>query len=40
MAAAAGLAALSVYEEDDLFSRSASLAPVFEERLHELRDAL
>ena len=39
MAAAAGLAALSVYEEEGLFQRVRELAPVFEDAVHSLKDA-
>ncbi len=36
-AAAAGLAALAVYEEEDLFERAARMAPVLEDAVHSLR---
>ena len=39
VATAAGLAALSVYAEDDLFNRAAALGPVLEDHLHGLKDA-
>ncbi|SQK77242.1 Omega-amino acid--pyruvate aminotransferase [Tatumella ptyseos] len=38
VACAAGLATLDLLEKDDLISRSAELAPVFEKTLHSLRD--
>ncbi|MEQ1692251.1 MAG: aspartate aminotransferase family protein [Gemmatimonas sp.] len=38
LAAAAGLATLHLYETEDLFSRSASLAPTLERAIHALRD--
>jgi beta-alanine--pyruvate transaminase len=38
LAAAAGLAALDVYENDELFDRAASLAPYWEDAVHSLRD--
>ncbi len=37
LAAAAGLATLEVYREEDLFKRAASLAPHWEDRAHALR---
>jgi beta-alanine--pyruvate transaminase len=37
LAAAAGLAALDVYQNDELFERSASLAPYWEDAVHSLR---
>jgi beta-alanine--pyruvate transaminase len=37
LAAAAGIAALDVYEGDDLFGRAASLSPYFEDAAHALR---
>lgn len=37
LAAAAGLAALDVYESEELFQRAASLAPYWEEAVHSLR---
>ncbi len=39
LATAAALATLDVYRDEDLFARAAALAPVFEERLHAMRDA-
>jgi len=39
LACAAGLAALSVYREEGLFERAASLAPAFADALHSLRGA-
>lgn len=39
LAAAAGLAALDVYADEDLFARARRLAPVFEAALHSLRGA-
>ena len=38
LAAAAGLATLEVYREDDLFQRAAGLSPYFEDALHSLAD--
>ena len=38
MAAAAGLATLETYREDDLFNRAAAMAPYWEEALHSLAD--
>ncbi|MEW6484254.1 aspartate aminotransferase family protein [Tatumella sp. UCD-D_suzukii] len=38
VACAAGLATLDLLEKDDLISRSAELAPVFEKTLHSLHD--
>ena len=38
VACAAGLATLDLLEKDNLISRSAELAPVFEKTLHSLRD--
>ncbi|MBJ3777379.1 aspartate aminotransferase family protein [Acuticoccus mangrovi] len=38
LACAAALATLDVYAEEDLFARAASLAPLWEERIHRLRD--
>ena len=38
-AAAAGLAALDVYQNEGLLTRAATLGPVWEEALHSLRDA-
>ncbi|MCC5794225.1 MAG: aminotransferase class III-fold pyridoxal phosphate-dependent enzyme [Chromatiales bacterium] len=37
LAAAAALAALDVYEREDLFARARELAPVLEEKVHALR---
>jgi beta-alanine--pyruvate transaminase len=37
LAAAAGLAALSVYQEEGLFERAAEMAPYFEEAMHSLK---
>jgi beta-alanine--pyruvate transaminase len=37
LAAAAGLAALAVYEEEGLFARAQQLAPAFEAALHSLK---
>jgi beta-alanine--pyruvate transaminase len=37
LATAAGLAALEVYREEDLFERSRRMAPAFEEALHALK---
>lgn len=39
LAAAAGLATLQVYREEDSFARARALEPVFEEAVHSLRDA-
>jgi len=39
LAAAAGLATLSVYEDEGLFQRARELAPVFEDAVHSLKDA-
>lgn len=36
LAAAAGLATMEVYREDDLFNRAADLSPYFEDALHSL----
>lgn len=38
LACAAALASLDVYAEDDLFARAGSLAPLWQERVHALRD--
>ena len=38
VAAAAGLATLDIYQEEDLFSRANDLAPYWEEGMHSLRD--
>lgn len=38
LAAAAGLATLKVYEDEDLFARAATLAPQWQEAVHSLRD--
>jgi len=37
LACAAGVAALQLYEDEDLFARAARLAPKFEEALHSLK---
>ncbi|HZQ75019.1 MAG TPA: aspartate aminotransferase family protein [Burkholderiales bacterium] len=37
LACAAALAALDVYEEEDLFNRASSSAPVFEQHVHALK---
>src|ERR1700723_2736393 len=37
LASAAGLAAMDVYENDELFDRAAELAPYFEDAVHSLR---
>ena len=39
IACAAGLATLDIYERDGLLTRAASIAPVWEEALHGLKDA-
>ncbi len=39
VAAAAGIATLDVYREEELFKRAAELAPYFEDALHSLKDA-
>ncbi|WP_245417940.1 aspartate aminotransferase family protein [Cohaesibacter celericrescens] len=39
LAAAAGLASLDTYAQDDLFERAAALAPYWEEAIHSLKDA-
>ncbi len=39
VACAAGLATLDIYEREGLFERAASLAPVWEEAMHTLRDS-
>lgn len=39
LAVAAGLATLDIYRDEDLFARSAKLAPKFEEAMHSLADA-
>ncbi|MCL4722050.1 MAG: aminotransferase class III-fold pyridoxal phosphate-dependent enzyme, partial [Gammaproteobacteria bacterium] len=39
LACAAGLAALAVYRDEDLFGRAARLAPVFADALHSLKGA-
>jgi beta-alanine--pyruvate transaminase len=39
VAAAAGLATLDVYKEDNLFERAAELAPYWEDAVHSLKDA-
>lgn len=38
-AAAASIATLSLYQKEALFERAASLAPIFEDAVHTLRDA-
>jgi len=38
LAAAAGLATLEVYREDELFQRAGGLSPYFEDALHSLAD--
>jgi len=38
LACAAGLAALDVYRQDELFDRAADLAPYWEDAVHSLRD--
>ncbi len=38
LAAAAGIAAIDVYESENLFARARALEPVFEQMVHELRD--
>lgn len=37
LACAAGLAALEVYQEEGLFERAATLAPLWEDAVHSLR---
>ena len=37
LACAAGIAALQLYEDEDLFARAARMAPKFEEALHSLK---
>lgn len=39
LAAAAGLATLDLYRDEDLFGRARAMAPYFEERIHALRGA-
>jgi beta-alanine--pyruvate transaminase len=39
LACAAGVAALQLYEGEDLFARAARMAPKFEEALHSLKGA-
>jgi beta-alanine--pyruvate transaminase len=39
LACAAGMAALDTYQDEGLFERAASLAPVWEDAVHSLRDA-
>lgn len=39
LAVAAGLAALDLYRDEGLFDRAASLAPVWEDAIHSLKDA-
>ena len=38
LAAAAGLATLAVYEDEQLFARAARLAPIWEDAIHSLAD--
>jgi beta-alanine--pyruvate transaminase len=38
LACAAGLAAIDVYRQDELFERAAALAPYWEDAVHSLRD--
>jgi beta-alanine--pyruvate transaminase len=38
LACAAGLAALDVYRQDELFDRAAAMAPYWEDAVHSLRD--
>ena len=38
VAAAAGLATLEVYENENLFNRALTMEPIFEENLHSLKD--
>jgi len=38
LAAAAGLATLAAYREEDSFARARSVEPIFEEMIHSLRD--
>ena len=38
VAAAAGLATLEVYENENLFDRALTMEPIFEENLHSLKD--
>src|SRR5512144_1307116 len=39
LACAAGVAALQLYKDEDLFARAARMAPVFEAKLHSLKGA-
>ena len=39
LAAAAGLATMEIYEQEDLFARTRALAPEWESAVHALRDA-
>jgi beta-alanine--pyruvate transaminase len=39
LACAAGMAALDTYQDEGLFERAASLAPIWEDAVHSLRDA-
>jgi beta-alanine--pyruvate transaminase len=39
LACAAGVAALQLYEDEDLFARAARMAPAFEQALHSLKGA-
>ena len=38
VAAAAGLATLNVYEEEDVFAQARALEPIFEDALHALKE--
>ena len=37
MAAAAGLAAIEVYENEGLFERTLEIEPIFQEKIHSLK---
>jgi beta-alanine--pyruvate transaminase len=39
LACAAGVAALQLYDDEDLFARAARMAPKFEEAIHSLKGA-
>ena len=39
LAVAAGLATLDIYRDENLFERSAELAPTFEDAMHDMADA-
>ncbi|MBW8880169.1 MAG: aspartate aminotransferase family protein [Asticcacaulis sp.] len=39
LACAAGIAALRIYQDEDLFARAAGLAPYWQDAIHSLRDA-